>query len=346
MLRSAVLTLAVLALAPAAAGAATLTLDGASTIHYTAGDGEANRVSMKVIDVGYGMVKDDGVQGLTGCGTVWSEPGWLACPNARRPQISLGDQDDTTWITDGGSEPGDWIGAARIDGGAGNDELRATAGADDLLIGGPGNDTLHAEFGANRLEGGEGDDTLRSGFSDDTKIGGPGADTFQGHDGNETVEAVDGAGTDTITCGDGTDTVTADWNDTVAADCETVTRVGSPPKDERPGEDKPGDEQPGGDGPGNATPGNDIPSGPVEPSGPVVPQADRTAPKLTVKVERKRGRRILVVRADEAVTLRGADRVRTLEAGRAARIAVGRKRLKLVARDAAGNETVRRIRVR
>jgi hypothetical protein len=65
-----------------------------------------------------------------------------------------------------------------------------------------------------------------------------------------------------------------------------------------------------------------------------------------VKVKRQGARRFLHVTADESATLRGAGRARTLVAGRVAKIAVGRGRLKLLARDAAGNETVKRIRVR
>ena len=85
MLRTTLLLLALLALAPAASHAATLTLDGAHTIHYAAAPGEANRLSMNVLDVGYGIVKDDGVVGLTGCDGPLIEPGWRHCVDGRRP---------------------------------------------------------------------------------------------------------------------------------------------------------------------------------------------------------------------------------------------------------------------
>ena len=49
-----------------------------------------------------------------------------------------------------------------------------------------------------------------------------GADTIRAGRGNDTInEAGDGA-RDTIDCGKGTDTVTADSNDRVARNCETV----------------------------------------------------------------------------------------------------------------------------
>ena len=150
--------------------------------------------------------------------------------------------------------------------------------------------------------------------------------------------------------------MTADWGDTVGAGCESVTRVG-----QQPGTEQPGTEQPGGEDPrpsDSSTPSHpagpgapDRPDGPVAPVTPShdptlpVPSADRTAPKLSVKVKRKRGRRILTVRADEAVTLRGAGRVRALQANKALRITVrGKKRLRLVALDAAGNRTTKRVR--
>jgi hypothetical protein len=83
------------------------------------------------------------------------------------------------------------------------------------------------------------------------------------------------------------------------------------------------------------------PNRPIDPPG-----QDRTPPGLSVKVRRKGARRFLVVRTDEVATLRGAGRARTLGANRTATIAVRRGKLLLVARDGAGNETVKTLRVR
>jgi hypothetical protein len=52
---------------------------------------------------------------------------------------------------------------------------------------------------------------------------GVGASTLDVGPGDDKVDVEDGA-TDTVTCGDGTDQVKADPDDSVAADCETVTR--------------------------------------------------------------------------------------------------------------------------
>jgi Ca2+-binding RTX toxin-like protein len=350
MLRTAALalTLAACALLPATAGAATLTLDDAGTLHYTAADGEENHLSMWVIDVGYGMVKDDGVPGLTGCGTINAMPGWRACPNGRRPQVSLGDGDDEASLQDGGSEEMEWIGPSHVDAGSGDDDV-FTGYSADVLLGGAGNDRLRPQLGANRLEGGEGNDTLESFYGDDTKIGGPGADTYLGHDGNETIDAVDGAPTDTITCHGGTDSVRADEGDTVGAGCESVVRVALPKTGTDPSTNGPtrGTDPVtnGDDAPVHPAIGPNQPQPQPQPGPAPQPAADRTAPKLMVKVKRKRGRRIVTVRSDEPVTLTIGRRTKRLTPAKALRLTLrGRKAVRLVARDAAGNQTIKRVR--
>jgi hypothetical protein len=67
-----------------------------------------------------------------------------------------------------------------------------------------------------------------------TVLGGIGADRIETGSGGDTVRVRDGAG-DTIACGAGTDSVEADHLDTVAADCENVTRADPPPSQGGPG---------------------------------------------------------------------------------------------------------------
>lgn len=339
------LTVAACALLPAAAGAATLTVDESSTIHYSAEDGEQNRLSMTVLDVGYAVIKDEADPDQAACGTIWTHPGWRSCPNARRPQVVLGDGDDEAGLQDGGSEPDMYLGSAHVDAGTGDDDV-FTGWAADVLLGGPGNDRLRPQGGENRIEGGDGDDTLESFYGDDTKIGGAGTDTFLGSDGNEAIDAVDGAATDTITCGSGTDSVVADVGDSVSADCETVERVGGGggvgDGDGTPPEDRPADVTP--------APGTQLGDAPVRPAidptpPPPRPAADTRAPRLRVKVRRKRGARVATISSDEAVTLTiGARRTKRLAPDEVIRVVLrGRKPVRLVARDAAGNQTVRRM---
>jgi hypothetical protein len=84
----------------------------------------------------------------------------------------------------------------------------------EILRGGGNTDTLVGAAGAQTIDGRNGNDTLD---------GGPDADAIAGGPGNDTILARDGA-VDTITCGLDVDSVTADWNDAVDADCETVDR--------------------------------------------------------------------------------------------------------------------------
>ncbi|MBW3606782.1 MAG: molybdopterin-dependent oxidoreductase [Actinobacteria bacterium] len=99
----------------------------------TAAPGEENRLSMSTLDVGYGVVKDDAVPGLTGCDGPLVLEGWRHCVNGRRPQVDLGDGDDVASIQDGGSDEMLWIGATRVDAGTGDDDV-FTGFADDVLL--------------------------------------------------------------------------------------------------------------------------------------------------------------------------------------------------------------------
>ncbi|AEV38854.1 Hemolysin-type calcium-binding region [Pseudovibrio sp. FO-BEG1] len=84
-----------------------------------------------------------------------------------------------------------------LDGGGGNDTLRAEGG-DDTLIGGDGNDTLMGGDGADILRGGNGHDTLIGGNGNDTLSGGVGDDKYYVHDSNDLVIENLNAGIDTI----------------------------------------------------------------------------------------------------------------------------------------------------
>jgi hypothetical protein len=91
----------------------------------------------------------------------------------------------------------------------------ANVGSDvEVVLGGTGNDDLTGGLAAQTLDGGGGDDVIEGGAGADVLRGGPGGDTILAQD-----DVVD-----VIGCGDGDDTVFADWNDTVAPGCETVTR--------------------------------------------------------------------------------------------------------------------------
>jgi Ca2+-binding RTX toxin-like protein len=110
------------------------------------------------------------------------------------------------------------------------------------LTGKGGNDMLKGTDDDDTIDGGPGADTLTGAYGNDTITGGPGPDKIVGdRDGrcnelhcdlspgssSDTIDALDGEA-DSVSCGPGLDTVKADAQDTVAPDCETVTRGGAP----------------------------------------------------------------------------------------------------------------------
>jgi hypothetical protein len=129
----------------------------------------------------------------------------------------------------------------RIVGTAADEHLYGVASATDsfTLEGGAGDDELRAPGGTDHLDGGPGDDTLIGGFGKDTLVGGPGrdrvyADTAPGYcevlnctlpQGNDRIDVRDGE-RDVVTCGPGRDLVIADAGDRTMRDCEVVRRAG------------------------------------------------------------------------------------------------------------------------
>jgi Ca2+-binding RTX toxin-like protein len=111
-----------------------------------------------------------------------------------------------------------------VDGGSGNDRLSGHG----LLLGGTGDDRLDggARTGAlspPRLDGQSGNDQVLGSAVGDRLAGGSGADSVSGRDGNDSIRVRDGV-RDKVRCGDGRDSVSADRRDSVASDCERVSR--------------------------------------------------------------------------------------------------------------------------
>ena len=98
---------------------------------------------------------------------------------------------------------------ARIDGGAGNDTIDASAvkAAGVTLVGGLGNDMLTGGAGNDSLDGGAGNDTLFGRAGNDTLVGGDGDDTLVGGTGNDQMFGGDGADTFLWARGDGNDSI-------------------------------------------------------------------------------------------------------------------------------------------
>ena len=89
--------------------------------------------------------------------------------------VGFAGQDDMSGVAPTGS----MVYTVSLDGGAGNDTLRAGAGANNRLSGGDGNDVLYGGTASmNGLFGDAGDDVLYSNGNFDQLVGGAGADTY------------------------------------------------------------------------------------------------------------------------------------------------------------------------
>lgn len=198
------------ALLPASAPAHSLVRPAGAVVSYLSAD--ATSLNSLVVRTSGNRIefRDESVDGGMDPGSC--SPGdlgrnsWIIqtfCPlgGVQRVRVDLGDREDTATLSLEVS--------ATVLAGSGADSVSA-GGASDELSGGEGNDTL---------DGGGGDDVISGDQGVDSLAGGPGADGITTRDGEP----------DRVVCGDGADTVDADTLDTVAADCESVTRTGTAP---------------------------------------------------------------------------------------------------------------------
>jgi len=193
---------AALALAPAAAHAATITGAPGGTYTYVAAAGEINNIDIQGTD-GTGNVTFYGPDAVK----VTSAPAdctpsslygtsVMTCADAAAVVLQSGDGGEQVKVSgslpptipvtiDAGAgddlvEAGD--GADQISGGPGNDKLKGFAG-DDTIDGGDGSDEIGGGSGADHLGGGAGDDVLRPDEAED-----PSADVVDGGPGTDTVD--------------------------------------------------------------------------------------------------------------------------------------------------------------
>jgi hypothetical protein len=130
-----------------------------------------------------------------------------------------------------------------IHGGTAADTLIGGVGGTVTLDGGGGYDSLTARGGQTTLAAGPGGAEL---------FGGTGHSTYQGSPEADDIHARNGVA-ENVTCGGGADVVDADPNDTVAADCETVTRGEATATSDPTTEAPVAPSDPGTDLPGTAT---------------------------------------------------------------------------------------------
>ena len=273
------------------------------------GDGSAN-----FLWGGWSGVAEDGddwLQGRGGTDTYWGGDGADTVDYSDKTSSVNVSIDDNNNDADGDNVAAD---VENLVGTTGNDTLTGDADAnvldggvgDDVLSGGSGIDTasyashalaVTASVGPGvdgqagesdtlgsieNLTGGTGADTLTGDGNPNTLDGGPGPDLLDAGAGNDLLLARDGA-LDGLTCGLGADSGSADSDDTVAADCESILRPAVTPPPEDPPTSPPADPVTGSDpappatdpaDPGDAvdTAPKDGLTGPINLEPPVVPR--------------------------------------------------------------------------
>ena len=214
---------ALLALAPATAGAHSLVRIGGDTVRYQSADATSlNTLTVRMagsrIDLSDRTV-DGGIDpGTCDAGAISDDANsWIVqalCPRSgiATVHIDLGEREDKATI---------------------DVPLRVT------LLGGPGSDVLRTGASADHVRGDAGNDDVAAGPGADLVEGGLGYDVLAGGDGDDLLRDADGL-PDQIGCGAGNDRVEADTTDVVGADCEVVGRrlVVPPPDAGAPGDDR------------------------------------------------------------------------------------------------------------
>jgi Ca2+-binding RTX toxin-like protein len=226
-MKTILVALIVLAVAPAAAQATTVSYGPDGALVVTAAPGERNQLSLQADDDDPGkVVVYEGGSGVPISGPCAGYQYTQDCAvGAAGVRVDLGDGDDRATVSLG-------LPASlkiAISGGAGNDDLRAQDQV-TTLDGGPGDDTLQGGDGSDTLLGGDGNDTLDGRGGADVLNGGAGDDLLSG-DGNQP------AAPDVIDGGPGTDRMEDDWEagDVSAKPPVAVTLAGGA-DDGRPGE--------------------------------------------------------------------------------------------------------------
>jgi RTX calcium-binding nonapeptide repeat (4 copies) len=113
----------------------------------------------------------------------------------------------------------------KLDGGEGDDEVRALGG-EDILAGGKGNDVVYGGPGSDDFDDpDEGDDVFYGGDGGDAMWAGGGEDVLYGGDDNDFLTADEDGQRDKIYCGKGKDLYSADKIDYVDSSCEKINRM-------------------------------------------------------------------------------------------------------------------------
>lgn len=193
-------------LLPSAASAHSLVRSGGGLVSYVSAD--ATSLNTLVVRPSGSRVefRDDSVDG-------GMDPG----------SCTPGDLDTSGYIVQTFC-PLEGVRRVRIDLGDREDSASVALALPVTLLGGAGADRISGGEAADELSGGEGNDVVAGGPGDDVLSGDQGSDGLDGGDGADRIAARDGLA-DIVACGPGADSVDADTFDSLAADCESVSRT-------------------------------------------------------------------------------------------------------------------------
>jgi hypothetical protein len=200
--RALVAALLTVLLLPAAAHAATASVEG-HVLRVIASPGEGNQLTVVGSPTGVSFtVSDFGAPLAAGPGCTTAADGSVACSV---PATAAG-------VPLAGIE----VDASDLD-----DSVSVAALLPARVLGGDGDDALSAAVPSAMLDGGLGDDRLQGGDGDDELLGGGGGDFADGGHGDDSIELRDRI-SDSAWCGSGRDSVRAETLDALDVACERV----------------------------------------------------------------------------------------------------------------------------
>ena len=241
------LLVAIALLAPAGAGASTVSVN-APTLTVTGGLDEVNQVTVERVGAFFRVSDDTALLTTSDPDCTGSGGHFSRCAAAGVTSIVVSGKSLDDRLAVSAPIP------ASLNGGAGGDILvggpvadtliagpgSPTGSPSDSLFGGGGGDTLHGstdDVASSNLQGEDGGDTLIGGPGVDNMFGGAGPDSFAGGDGNDTVNYGGSGVPVTVTVNNVANDGAAGENDNVRTDVESV--FGSPNADDITGSPAP-----------------------------------------------------------------------------------------------------------
>ena len=163
----------------------------------------------------FGGLNEDSLNGGAGDDVLWGEDGWDTLTGSSGSDTLYGGAGNDRLIAQGNfAGDQDAVGEVnRLYGEGGDDQIEGSASGLDQMYGGDGNDSIS---GSGFIDGGAGDDSIRALDIGSTVFGGDGRDIIRGGLRNDTL--IGGAGIDELTGGSGDDILVGGIGDSVSGD--------------------------------------------------------------------------------------------------------------------------------